>query len=190
VKAFTRTLLLSRAYQLAAATAANQDDDRNCSHAQPKTLPAEVLLDAICQVTGVGEKFNGWPEGYRSIQVWDNRMPSYFFRIFGRPVRFSVCECERSSEPSITQALHLLNSPEIAEKLRSRKGTVRALARSTKMPAEIVDEIFLATLGRYPAERERVLLLETFPQDGGDRRGAVEDVLWALLNTKEFLYNH
>ena len=80
-----------------------------------------MLLDAVCQVTGVPEKFNGWPEGYRAIQVWDNRMPSYFFRIFGRPVRCSVCECERSNEPSITQALHLMNSAEITDKMRARR---------------------------------------------------------------------
>jgi hypothetical protein len=190
VKAFTRNLLLSRVYQLGTATAGNREDEQNFSHAPYKTLPAEVLLDAVCQTTGVGEKFNGWPEGYRAIQIWDNRMPSYFFRIFGRPVRFSVCECERSSEPSITQALHLMNSPEITDKIRARRGAARILAESTKMPADIVDELYLAVLGRYPREKERTLLLATFKEDGVDRRTAVEDVLWTLLNTKEFLYNH
>jgi len=149
-----------------------------------------VLLDAICQATGVGEKFNGWPEGHRAIQVWDNRMPSYFFRIFGRPVRYSVCECERSNEPSIAQALHLMNAPEIAAKIRARGGTARRLSESKKTPSEIVDELYLATLGRYPRKRERELLLTAFGEDGVDRRTAVEDVLWTLLNTKEFIYNH
>jgi len=190
VKAFTRTLLLSRVYQLGTAVEANRDDEQNLSHAPNKALPAEVLLDAVCQATGVGEKFSGWPQGYRAIQVWDNRMPSYFFRIFGRPVRFSVCECERGNEPTITQALHLMNSPEIAEKIRARRGTARVLAESTKTPAEIIEELYLGTLARYPSEGERALLLETFQQDGVERRAAVEDVLWALLNTKEFLYNH
>ena len=101
MKAFTRTLLNSRAYQLGSATPANILDEQNFSHAISKPMPAEVLLDAICQVTGVAEKFNGWPEGSRAIQVWDNRMPSYFLKLFGRPVRASVCECERSTEPSI-----------------------------------------------------------------------------------------
>jgi len=190
VKAFTRTLLRSRVYQLGPATPRNRDDEQNFSHASSRALPAEVLLDAVCQATGVGEKFNGWPEGYRAIQVWDNRMPSYFFRIFGRPVRYSVCECERGNEPSITQALHLMNSPEIADKLRARRGTARMLADSTKTLAEIIDELYLTALSRYPTERERALLLETFRQDDGGRRTAVEDTLWALLNTKEFLYNH
>lgn len=190
VKTFTRTLLLSRAYQLGSATAANRDDEQNFSHARPKTLPAEVLLDAICQATGVGEKFNGWPPGYRAIQVWDNRMPSYFFRIFGRPVRYSVCECERSSEPSITQALHLMNSPEVGGKIRARRGSARRLAESKKTPSEIVEELCLTTLSRRPSLKERTLLLRMFKEEGVDRRTAVEDVLWALLNTKEFIYNH
>ena len=189
IKAFTKTLLLSRVYQLGRETTANRDDVQNFSHATYRTLTAEVLLDAVCQTTGVGEKFNGWPEGYRAIQVWDNRMPSYFFRIFGRPVRFSVCECERGSEPSIAQALHLMNSPEIADKIRNRKGAARALADSTKTPTEIVDDLFLTALARFPTDKERKLMIDTFMQEGVDRRTAVEDVLWALLNMKDFIYN-
>jgi hypothetical protein len=188
LKAFTRTLLLSRAYQLSSApTAANATDEQNFSHAAVKPMPAEVLLDAICQVTGVAEKFNGWPEGYRAIQVWDNRMPSYFFHVFGRPVRYSVCECERGTDPSIAQALHLMNSPEVGDKVRSRKGVARRLADSDKNPGAIVDELFLTALSRRPCDTERTTLLEAFTDS--DRREAVEDVLWALLNSKEFLYN-
>jgi hypothetical protein len=149
-----------------------------------------VLLDAICQVTGVPEKFNGWPEGYRAIQVWDNRMPSYFFRIFGRPVRASVCECERSNEPSIAQALHLLNSEEIMSKVKARQGTARRLARSSKTPAEVIEELYLGTLSRYPNVKERAVMLKVFAEAKEDRQGAVEDVLWALLNTRGFVYNH
>lgn len=191
LKAVTRTLLNSRAYQLAStARDGNADDAQNFSHATPRALPAEVLLDAICQVTGVPEKFNGWPEGYRATQVWDNRMPSYFFRIFGRPMRASVCECERSNEPSISQALHLMNSAEIAAKLHARTGTARLLADSAKTPAEIIDELYLGALSRFPTPRERVLMMEAFTAPDADRRSATEDVLWALLNSKEFLYNH
>jgi hypothetical protein len=191
LKAFTRTLLNSRLYQLSSrAGPANAGDEQNFSHALPKALPAEVLLDAISQATGVPEKFNGWPEGYRAIQVWDNRMPSYFFRIFGRPVRASVCECERSNEPSIAQALHLMNSEEILGKVRDRRGTARRLAQSGKPPREIIDEVYLGTLSRHPGEKERELMLQLFAQAGDDRQGAVEDVLWALLNTRGFVYNH
>jgi hypothetical protein len=191
LKAFTRTLLNSRLYQLAAAPAGTKLlDEQNFSHAVPRALPAEVLLDAISQATGVPEKFNGWPAGYRAIQVWDNRMPSYFFRIFGRPVRASVCECERSNEPSIAQALHLMNSEEITSKIHDRQGTARKLARSKLMPREIIDELYLGTLSRYPSETERARMLQVFTDAGTDRQATVEDVLWALLNSRGFVYNH
>lgn len=190
LKAFTKTILLSRAYQLGPATDANRDDRQHFSHARPKALEAEVLLDAICQTTGVPEKFNGWPEGVRSIQVWDNRMPSYFFRIFGRPVRATVCECERSNEPSIVQALHLLNSPEVHAKLSHRHGLARKLAATPKSNDELVDEVYLTTLNRFPTAEEKALMAAAFESAGPNRHQAIEDVLWAVLNTKEFLYNH
>jgi len=191
LKAFTRTLLNSTVYQLSSETNdTNATDRQHFSHAVPKALPAEVLLDAVSQTTGIAEKFNGWPEGIRAIQVWDNRMPSYFFRIFGRPVRATVCECERSNEPSISQALHLMNSPEIHEKLTHRKGQARRLALGPLPPDQVAAELYLATLSRLPTETERPLIEETFAVHGSDRQAAVEDLLWALLNTKEFLYNH
>jgi len=191
LKAYTRTLLNSRLYQLSGhALPANASDEQNFSHAMPKAIPAEVLLDAISQATGVPEKFNGWPEGYRAIQIWDNRMPSYFFRIFGRPVRASVCECERSSEPSITQALHLMNSEEISSKIRAKQGNARKLARSTKPSGEVIEELYLSTLSRLPTEKEMALMQKLVDDAGNDREGAMEDVLWALLNSRGFVYNH
>lgn len=191
LKAFTRTLLASRTYQLASSTLPdNELDDQNYSHASQKALPAEVLLDAICQATGVPERFNGWPVGSRAIEVWDNRLPSYFFRIFGRPQRVSVCECERGNEPSIAQALHLMNSPESFYKLRHRDGRAARLARSKLTSEQVIDELFLATLSRLATDEERKLMLVAFRETTGVRRAAVEDVLWTLLNTKEFLYNH
>lgn len=190
LKAFTRTLLRSRAYQLGPRTESNAGDGQNFSHAVPRALPAEVLLDAICQVTGVPEKFNGWPEGVRAIQMWDNRIPSYFLKLFGRPARTSVCECERSNEPSIAQALHLMNAPEITAKIHARRGTAHKLAASGKTPDALVEELSLGILARLPTKDERATMLELFRQAGPDRRSAVEDVLWTLLNTKEFVYNH
>ena len=187
LKAFTRTLLLSRVYALGSIpNETNGRDQQNFSHAIAKPMPAEVLLDAISQVTGVPEAFNGWPPGYRAVEVWDNRMPSYFFEIFGRPKRLSVCECERGAEPSIAQALFLMNSPEVAKKIRHRRGLARSLANSKKSPREIIAELCLATLSRFPTPSEQKLFLEVF--DDVDRRRATEDVLWTLLNTKRFLF--
>jgi len=191
LKAYTRTLLNSRVYQLTAeANDSNRDDRHHFSHAWPKALPAEVLLDAVSQTTGAAEKFNGWPAGTRSIQVWDNRMPSYFFRIFGRPVRATVCECERSNEPSISQALHLLNSPELNEKITSRQGVARQLADSERSPKEIIAELYLGALARFPSPEEERLMLEAFSAISVSRRQAAEDVLWSVMNTKEFIYNN
>jgi hypothetical protein len=190
LKAFTRTLLASRLYQLSGeATETGASDEQNFSHAAIKALPAEVLLDAISQATGSIEVFEGWPVGYRAIQIWDNKLPSYFFRIFGRPVRATVCECERSNEPSIAQALHLMNSPEIMAKIRDRAGRAAQLAESLNQPPQIVEQLYLAALARRPTAEEQTLMSEAFAA-GRDRREAAEDVLWALLNSKEFLYNH
>lgn len=189
LKAFTRSLLNSRVYQSSSRTLpSNADDEQNFSHYLQKPLKAEVLLDAINQSADVVEDFNGWPTGYRAIQVWDNHMPSYFFRIFGRPVRATVCECERSDEPSIAQALHLLNAPELFQKLSHRHGRSRRLSNSNLEPTEVIDELYLSTLSRMPNSAERDLMLQAFTEL--DRRAATEDVLWSLMNSKEFLFNH
>lgn len=191
LKAYTRTVLNSRTYQLASATTeSNHSDAQNFSHASFKAMPAEILLDAICQTTGVSEKFNGWPEGYRAIQIWDNRMPSYFFRIFGRPARVSVCECERSNQPSIAQSLHLLNSPEIMAKIQHRLGRVRKLSSSTATPDEVIEELYLASLSRFPNDNEKNLMRSVFAESANDRQAAIEDILWALLNSKTYIFNH
>ena len=152
-------------------------------------MPAEVLLDAICQSTGIPESFNGWPAGYRAIQVWDNRMPSYFFRIFGKPQRLSVCECERGNEPSIVQALHLMNSPESVHKIRHRDGRAAKLAKSNMKSDKIIEQLYLTMLSRYPSTKETALMQLAF-DESESRRSAIEDILWTLMNTREFVYNH
>jgi len=186
--AFTKSIVASRLYQLAAA--ADAGDERNFSRSMPRTLPAEVLLDAVCQVTGVPEKFSGWPVGARAIQLWDNRMPSYFLQVFGRPVRATVCACERGADPSISQALHLMNSPEIQARIRSRKGVAARLAASSLPPDAIVDELYLSCLARFPAPMERAAMVRIFGDGQEARRSAAEDALWAIINTREFVYNH
>jgi hypothetical protein len=100
-----------------------------------------------------------------------------------------VCECERSNEPSISQALHLMNSPEINEKIRDRDGTARRLAEGELPPERLIEELFLGTLSRFPTTRERDAMRILFAESGSRREGA-EDVLWALLNSREFVFNH
>ncbi len=190
IKAFTRTLLDSRAYQISSRVErANGADDQNYSRAAWKTLPAEVLLDAVSQVTGIPEEFNGWPAGYRAIEVWDNKLPSDFLEVFGRPARQSVCACERDGEPSIAQALHLMNSTATAAKIASPKGRAARLAVSMPGNDELIDELYLVTLSRFPSEAERTRIRSLFAESK-NRREAVEDILWSLMNTKEFVFNH
>jgi hypothetical protein len=212
LKAFTKTLLNSQVYQLSSVPEpSNELDEQNYSRAAWKPMPAEVLLDAISQVTEVPEEFNGWPRGYRAIQVWDNKLPSHFLEVFGRPSRQTVCSCERGTESSIAQALHLMNSQTTTGKLQSRHGVCARLARSDMNDAEVIEELYLRTLSRYPRPEELRLMLHAFSWDarsvvGVDadsratsqdigattaaRQEAIEDVLWTLMNSREFVFNH
>lgn len=187
LKALMRLILNSRTYQLASVTnSTNRDDEQNFSHHYVKRLPAEVLLDAICRATGEPESFPGRPPGTRAIELWDNRLPSYFLEIFGRPERTSPCECGRSSEPTMSQALHLMNAPEVEIKVSSATGRVARLVKSDLSDEAIVDELCLAALGRTPRESERLIARKLFASSA--RQQAAEDFLWTLLNSYDFLF--
>lgn len=190
LKSFTQSLLDSQVYQLSSeVNESNRIDEQNYSHALWKPLPAEVLLDAISQATGIAEEFNGWPKGYRAIQVWDNKLPSHFLEVFGRPRRETVCACERGTEPSIAQALHLMNAPGTIAKIHEPSGRAAQLAQSELTPDAIIEELYLATLSRFPNQGEQQLMRQAFAESQ-DRPAATEDILWTLLNTKEFVFNH
>jgi hypothetical protein len=187
MKAVTRLILNSRTYQLASApNATNKDDQQHYSHYRVKRLPAEVLLDAICAATGTPESFPGRPRGTRAIELWDNRMPSYFLDIFGRSERLSPCACGRSSEPTMAQCLHLMNAPEIESKVTAPTGRIARLLKEGRTESDIVDELCLATLGHAASAKERQVARELFR--AGPPRRAAEDFLWALLNSNEFLF--
>ena len=187
LKALMRLIMNSRTYQLTSTTnPGNQDDEQNFSHHYVRRLSAEVLLDAICQATGEPEPFPGRPRGTRAIELWDNRLPSYFLEIFGRPERTSPCECGRTSEPTMSQALHLMNAPEVETKISSAEGRVAGLVKSGISTNALIDELCLAALGRLPRESELQIaqqLFETTP-----RQQAAEDFLWTLLNSYDFLF--
>jgi len=157
-----------------------------------KRLPAEVLLDAVCQTTGIGEKFAGVPEGCRAIQLWDNRSPHYFLKAFGRPVRETACECERTSEATIGQVLHLLNSPQIHAKITHEAGRVARLAEgrpSLLDDAQLAEELYLTFFSRLPARKSAGLPWSIFAAAPSRRRGA-EDLAWSMLNSLEFVFGH
>jgi hypothetical protein len=189
LKALTRLILTSRTYQLSSVpNETNRDDEQNASHYLPRRLPAEVLLDAICAATEVPEPFPGRPRGTRAIELWDNRLPSYFLDVFGRSERASPCACGRSGEPTMAQCLHLMNAPEVQRKVASPAGRVARLLRHKAGQDRIVEELCLATLGRPPGEKEKRVAGRLFAQERPEQ--AAQDFLWALLNSYEFLFVH
>ncbi|QDU28311.1 Bacterial Ig-like domain (group 2) [Anatilimnocola aggregata] len=186
-----RTIATSQVYGLSSLpNADNLRDTQNYSRAYRKRLSAEVLLDAVCDVTGESESFAGMPPGTRAVQLWDHRLPSAFLDTFGRPQRKTVCQCERLAETTLGQVLHLMNAPPVNDKLSSPVGRVAQLAASERAPAELIAELYLAAFGRLPRDDEKTKALAAFAQPGATRRSAAEDILWALLNSSEFVLNH
>jgi hypothetical protein len=201
MKHLVRTIMNSAAYARSSLpVAGNAADTKFLSHYPVKRLPAEVLLDAIAQVTEVPSSFPGYPAGWRSLQLPDTKVDSTFLASFGRPERLNTCSCERSSEPSMSQALHLANGATINEKLRADNGAVaRAIAAGAADNA-IIDRLFRAALSRPPTEAERARLSRILadavagikdPKAAATaRRQAIEDLYWATLTGNEFLFNH
>ncbi len=185
-----RTIMTSRTYQLSAqATPLNKDDTKYFSHAVTKLLPAEPLLDAICQATEVAEKFAGMPAGTRAVQLPDGDANHPFLKTFGQPARELACECERESDSNLAQALQLINGPTVNDKLRSANNRVGHLLAKKLTDAAMLEELYLATLSRPPTEEDVKVSLEYLARNA-DKRKAWEDVHWALLNSKEFLFRH
>jgi hypothetical protein len=190
VKKLIRTIMLSRTYQLSAqANDYNRDDTRYFSHAYTKLMTAEQLLDAICTVTEMPEKFAGLPAGTRAIQLPDGEINHPFLKTFGQPARELACECEREGDSNLAQALQLINGPTVNEKLRAANNRIGKLITAKKADREILDELYLATLSRLPTE-EDVKISTQHLTKAADKRKAWEDIHWALLNTKEFLFRH
>lgn len=188
--ALIRVITASRTYQLSSRpNETNERDEQNFSRALFKPLSAEVLLDAVCQTTGVEEKFLGVPSGYRAIQLWDSGIQHYFLRLFGRPLRQTACECERNAEPSAAQVLHFLNSTEIQAKLSHEAGRIKQLTASIGDDGQLIDELYLTLFSRRPNEEERKTAIEYFAKSNY-RRQAAEDLAWSMLNSLEFIFNH
>lgn len=185
-----RQILTSRAYQLSSATLPeNAPDRRFTSHTLPRRIPAEALLDAICQATGVPENFPGHPSGIRAIALPDPLVDVPFLRMFGRPDRVTACACERSGEVTLPQLLHLQNGRTLSEKIGSPEGRLARLLQATPDTDAIVTELFLATLSRPPRDTERAAVRKAL-EGGADRTEVLQDLFWSLLNSKEFVFIH
>lgn len=190
-----RLILNSRAYQLSATTRpSNANDHRFASHYEARRLPAEVLLDAICQATDVPERFDGYPLGLRAVQMPDPAVKPYFLATFGKSERLTACVCERQAEVTLSHTLHLLNNDGSLRRVRDGQGRLAALLRAKKTDRAIVDELFLVSLGRLPKPSEWSALARHLagarPGTEFTREVALQEVFWALLNTKEFAFNH
>lgn len=192
LKALIRVICTSSTYQLSSQpNEYNADDRQNYSRFFPRRLPAEVLLDAIDTVTGVPTKFPSRPSGSRAVALPDDAFnaTSYFLTVFGRPDNVSACECERSQDSSLAQSLHLLNSKGVQEKLTNGAGRAAALAKDGVPSDERVGSLFLAAYGRPATDGETQKALEYLAARQGGA-AAWEDLIWALINSKEFLFNH
>jgi hypothetical protein len=189
-KHMIRLILNSRAYQLSSATRmGNVRDRRFYSHYYARRLPAEVLLDALSRSTGRPEPFPGYPLGVRAVQVPDPGVPSYFLSLFGRPERITACACERTGDVTMPQLLHLENGRDLHDKIAAPDGRLARLLRAKKSDPEVVEELFLATLSRRPTAADREAVRRELAAGDG-REAVVRDLFWALLNSKEFAFNH
>ena len=194
LKHLVRTIATSRAYDRSSLPNEwNRDDRQNFARAYPRRLPAEVLLDAIGAVSGAPVTFNGLPKSLRAVELPDEASDTSdkFLEVFGRPKRASVCECERIAEANLSQGLHLLNSAELQETLHSKSGRAAHWANDPRPDAEKVDELYRRAYSRPPTSEERAVCLSHLARRraNGKLREGYEDLIWTLVNTKEFLFN-
>jgi hypothetical protein len=188
-KALLRTIMKSQVYALASEpNETNRGDHRNYSRHYRQRLRAEVLADAICDITEVPSQFSGAAAGTRSMQLWTVRTESEILDAFGRPDPNQDPPCERIPESTVVQALHLMNAPNIASKLTSDTGLCKRLAESDRTAQQLVEELYLIAFSRLPTAQEQSDLVAEFEKPDNDRRKLVEDILWSMLNSPEFIY--
>jgi len=188
-KQLVRDICNSHAYQRASqAIASNAEDQKNFSHSRIRRIPAENLLDCLSQVTGVQEKFSGLPLGARAVQISDGNNSNYFLTSFGRSPRQTACATEATTEPTLSQALHLLNGETLSRQIGQSK-VLQTQLDAGKKPAEVVETIYIACLARKPTPEEMEKLTALLTAEPNSRN-AVDDIFWAVLNSREFLFNH
>jgi Protein of unknown function (DUF1553)/Protein of unknown function (DUF1549) len=189
LKDLVRTICKSSSYQLSSQpTESNTNDQQNYSSFYPRRMTAEVLYDAINQVVGVSSGFGGVPQGTRAVQLPDNGFNNYFLQVFGKPEAESACECERSPEANLAQSLHLLNSPDMQNQLQNGQGIAAELAKDTERSDEQkANTLYLRAFARKPTPAELELVCKHIA-NAQVKTQAWEDVLWAMINAKEFQF--
>ncbi len=191
VKRTIHLVLNSRVYQLSSLpNPFNAEDTRYFSHAAVRMLSAEQMLDSSSLAAGVPEKLFNLPPGTRAAQVPDGELVHPFLKDFGQPARADACECERGSDSTLEQALQIVGGRTLHSKVIAPDNRIGKLIKSGAADAELVEQLFLATLSRYPGASERALAMSELAARATDRRRAAEDLLWTLMNHPEFLFQH
>jgi hypothetical protein len=186
-----RRIVTSATYQRTSLpTPSNRHDDQNFSHAIPRRIPAEALLDSLVQATGIPENFAGAPGGFRAAQLPDAAVENPFLGLFGKPQRMDACECERDNNSNMLQALHFINGNSIGSRLVNPASRPAQLVNQKLTDEQIATELYLWSVARHPTAEEVKIVLEHFGKNGEKRLEAVQDVMWALLNSKDFLLVH
>jgi len=189
-KQLVRDICNSHAYQRSTQrNASNESDELNFAHGRVRRIGAESLLDCISQVTDTKDKFRGLPLGARAVQVADGRTSTYFLTTFGRSERESVCACEADTSPTLSQALHLINGSTVQGKIAQGKIVETLLEEKKLTPEQVVDQLYIRCLSRQPTAAEKERLMALVGQANSPAEG-LHDVFWALLNSREFLFNH
>ena len=190
-KNLVREICTSRAYARSCVTnESNAHDQRNYAHGVIRRIPAESLLDCICQVTESPDKFRGLPLGSRAVQIADGSTSNYFLNTFGRSPRTTVCDCEASTEPSLSQALHLINGNTVHQKIERGRLVKTWLETEKLTPPQVLERIYQRCLTRIPTEEERASLMDLLNEPDANPQQVLEDVFWAVLNSREFVFNH
>jgi hypothetical protein len=190
VKHVIRTILNSRVYQLSSEPAPhNRNDQQNFARYYARRLPAEVFFDAVNQTTGTRSGFSGVSANARAIDLPHEGFGSYFLDTFDRPRRVTGCECERSTGATLAQVLLLANSDEIENKIGAGDGRIAKLLKEKKPIQEVIEELYLTAYARPPTPHELQRSL-AYVERLDNKQQALEDVVWAIINAKEFMFNH
>jgi hypothetical protein len=195
IREMEKRILMSRTYQASSTpNETNKFDRNNFARGYIRPMMAEVTVDVLNSALGVGETAgNDVPAGKRIVEIgssrFQNQNVSYALRIFGRPPRSTACDCERVMEPALPQTLYRMTDQGVLSKLRATNNRIALLLKTKMSDAEVLDELFLATLARLPNESEKAAFTD-YRKTSADRLSAFVDTMWALINTREFVLNH
>jgi hypothetical protein len=186
-----KLIVTSATYQRGSIpNASNKRDEQNFSHCIPRRIAAEALLDSLIQATAVPENFPGVPAGFRAAQLPDANVENAFLRLFGKAQRMEACECERDTGSNMLQALHFINGKSIQARVANPNGRAAQLAKMKLTDPELVTEMYLWSLARFPSAAELNVCLNFLQSNAQRRPEAVQDLMWALLNSRDFVLLH